>query len=119
MTALDAMETFSPNSILSASERDRLAGLLASLPDPRRWAVGHMHGPLLCALRLVNPADPGYAHAAQRRFVDLADARRRALALLDELDRDARSERYEQRRRQHRHRLPFVWRSGGPGQRRG
>ena len=118
MTALDAMETLSPNSVLSALERDRLAGLLASLPDTRRWAVGHMHAPLLCALRLVNPADAGYAHAAQRRFLDVADARRRALALLDELDREACSERYEQRRR-HWHRFPFVWRSGGPGQRRG
>ena len=78
---------------LSASELDRLVELLGVLPAGRRWAVVHMHGPLLCALGLVGAPDPGYQRAALRRFNDPIDARRRALALLDELDRDARAER--------------------------
>jgi hypothetical protein len=100
----ERMDTSAAAPVLSTFERERLAALLAGLPDPRRWAVTHRHAPLLCALGLADAPDPGYAHAAQRRLSDPAESRRRALALLDELDRDARSERYEQRRRERRHR---------------
>jgi hypothetical protein len=91
-----------PRSALSALEHDRLADLLATLPDRRRWTVAHRQGPLLCALGLLDAPDPAYARAAQRRFDDPVDTRRRALALLAELDRDAREERYEHRRRERR-----------------
>jgi hypothetical protein len=94
-----AMDTFITSSALSSPERDRLAGLLAAMPAPGRWAVGHMYGPLLCALGLVTPPDAAYAQAAQRRFADSAETRRRALTLLEQLERDARNARYEQRRR--------------------
>ena len=93
------MDTFLPANALSAAERARLADLLAVLPAGRGWEVRHMHGPLLCALGLIDPPDAAYAHAALRRFADSAHARRRALALLEQLDRDARSERYERQRR--------------------
>jgi|SRR5215217_843296 len=92
------METEVPNSSLSASDRDRLARLLASVPPERRWAVEHRHAPLLCALGVLDAPDAGYAHAALRRFADTSETRKRALALIDELDREARTERYEQRR---------------------
>jgi len=87
------------SSILSAVERERLARLLALLPESRHWAIAHMYGPLLCVLGLLRPPDAGYARAVERRFTDPADTRRRALALIAELDRDARDERYAQRRR--------------------
>jgi|SRR5215217_1271204 len=90
------------SSVLSTSERERLAARLADLQDPRRWAVMHRHAPLLCALGLAEAPDAEYASAARRRFSDPVGSRRRALSLLDELDRDARAERYEQRRRERR-----------------
>jgi hypothetical protein len=90
------MEALPPTSVLSPAERDRLTGLLAAVPASRRWAVTHMHAPLLCALGLASAPDPSYARAAHRFFADPEKARRRALALLDELDRDHR--RDEQRR---------------------
>jgi hypothetical protein len=93
------LQPTTPSSVLSAAERDRLAGLLALMPESRQWAIAHMHGPLLCVLGLVRPADAAYAHAVQRRFSDPADARRRALALIDELDRDARTRRNSRRHR--------------------
>ena len=93
------MATLAPTSSLSAAERDRLAGLLAVLPAARGWAVRHRNGPLLSALGLLDPPDAAYADAAHRRFADLARTRQRALALLDELERDARHERYDQRHR--------------------
>ncbi len=92
-----ATDTFTPSSALSAIERDRLAGLLAAVPPPRRWAVEHMHTPLLCVLGLVKPPDAAYAHAAERYLVDAANTRRRALMLVDQLERYARSERREHR----------------------
>lgn len=92
------MDTQVLSSPISRHERDRLAGLLASLPPASGWAVRHRHGPLLCALGLIDAPDAAYAHAAHRRFSDPSQTRRRALALLDELDRDARSERYARRR---------------------
>lgn len=87
------METLAPTAALTAFERDRLVRLLQAVPAPRRWAVEHRHGPLLCALGLVDPPDAGYAHAARRRFADGAETRRRALALIDELARDGRMDR--------------------------
>ena len=96
------MNTPTAGQVLSTLEHDRLAALLAGLPNPRRWAVTHRNAPLLCALRLVDAPDPAYAQAAERRFSDPAESRLRALALLEELDREARSERYEQRRRERR-----------------
>jgi len=91
------MGTLDPTSALTMQEYDRLADLLAALPAGQGWAVRHMHSPLLCALGLLDPPDAAYAHAAERRFADPAHTRRRALALLEQLDRDARIERYEQR----------------------
>jgi hypothetical protein len=91
------MEAVVPNCALSATDRDRLTRLLALVPPPRRWAVEHRHSPLLCALGIVAP-DVGYANAARRRFADPSETKERALALIDELDREARAERYEQRR---------------------
>jgi hypothetical protein len=96
------MNILAATSVLSAPEHERLAALLAGLENPRRWAVTHRNAPLLCALRLLEAPDPAYADAAERRFADPAAIRRRALALLDELDHEARNERYEQRRRQRR-----------------
>jgi hypothetical protein len=94
-----AMQSSVLGPALSAPERERLAALLAEMPEGRRWAVAHMHGPLLCAIGLLGVPDSGYARAVQRRFTDPSDVRRRALALADELDRDAREERYDLRRR--------------------
>jgi hypothetical protein len=74
-----------------------------------------MHGPLLCALGLLDSPDPAYTRAVHRHFDDPADTRRRALALLDELDRDANGERYEQRRRDRRRsRFPAFSRAPAP-----
>ena len=87
------METFVPTAALTASERDQLARLLQAAPAGRRWWVEHRHGPLLCALGLIDAPDTGYAHSARRRFADAPEMRRRALALIDELDRDGRVER--------------------------
>jgi hypothetical protein len=92
------MEIVVANSTLSTSDLDRLARLLALAPPTRRWAVEHRHAPLLCALGILDARDVGYAHAARRRFADPSEIRERALALIDELDREARAERYEQRR---------------------
>jgi len=93
------LQPTTPSFVLSAAERDRLARLLALMPESRRWAIAHMHGPLLCVLGLVHPADAAYVQAARRRITDPADARRRALALIDELDRDARASRNGRRNR--------------------
>jgi len=57
-----------------------------------------MHAPLLCALGILDATDVAYAHAARRRFADPSETRKRTLALIDELDREIRAERYEQRR---------------------
>jgi hypothetical protein len=86
-------------SALSARERERLAALLTEMSESRRWAVAHMHGPLLCAIGLLGVPDSDYARAVQRRFNDPADVRRRAMALVDELARDARDARHDLRRR--------------------
>lgn len=99
------MDPSAPSPALSALERERLAALLAVTSPGRWWAVAHMHGPLLCALGLLSAPDAAYARAAQRRFGDPAHTRRRALALLDELDRDIRDERYEHQRKQRRRRF--------------
>jgi hypothetical protein len=96
------MNTLAARSVLSTLEHEHLAALLAGLQNPRRWAVTHRNAPLLCALRLLEAPDPAYAEAAERRFADPAEIRRRALALLEELDHEARNERYEQRRRERR-----------------
>jgi hypothetical protein len=111
-----ALPPSAPSPAVSALERERLAGLLAALPDGRHWAVAHMHGPLLCALGLLRAPDAGYARAAQRRFDNLAETRSRALALLVELDRDARDERYERRRRERRRVFRFASPSGSAPQ---
>ncbi len=111
-----ATDTFTPSSALSAIERDRLAGLLAAVSAPRRWAVEHMHSPLLCVLGLVKPLDAAYAHAAERRFADAANTRRRALTLLDQLERDARSERLEHRSRKRGHGFPFASHNAEPAE---
>jgi hypothetical protein len=76
-----------------------------------------MHGPLLCALGLLDSPDPAYTRAAQRHFNDPADTRRRALALLDELDREAHRERYEQRRRARQQGSRFATFSRPPARR--
>ena len=99
------METVVPNCALSAADRERLTCLLDLVPPPRRWAVEHRHSPLLCALGILDAPDVGYANAARRRFADPSETKERALALIDELDREARAERYEQRRRTR----PRVW----------
>ena len=91
------METVVTNCALSTSDRDQLVRLLALVPPARRWAVEHRHAPLLCALGILHAPDVGYAHAAQRRFADPSETRQRALALIDELDRETRAERYKQR----------------------
>jgi len=96
------MEPSPQSPALSALERTRLAEVLAVIPAGRWWAVAHMHGPLLCALGLLRTTDPAYERAAQRHFRNPADTRRRALALLDELERDARDVSYELRRRERR-----------------
>jgi hypothetical protein len=76
---------------LSALEHQRLAALLDAMPPTRRWEVGHMHGPLLCSLGLVEPPDDAYADAAHRLLGDPVIKRRRALSLLKELERQART----------------------------
>jgi hypothetical protein len=80
-----------PSRVLSDSERDRLARLLALVPPPNRWAFEHRHAPLLCALGVLDPPDEGYAHAARRRFADPAQTRDRTLALLIDLQRETRA----------------------------
>src|SRR5215217_8180510 len=111
------MEPSPPSPVLSPVERTRLADLLAGIPAGRWWGVAHMHGPLLCALGLLDSPDPAYTRAAQRHFDDPADTRRRALALLDELDREAHDERYEQRRRERRRSSRFAAFSRAPAPR--
>lgn len=98
------METVVRSSPLGASDLDRLANLLTSAPASRRWAVEHRNAPLLCALGILEAPDAGYAHAAHRRFSDPSETRRRALALIEELDNDSRVARYEQRRSARRRR---------------
>jgi hypothetical protein len=92
------MSTFVHTSALSVDEHDRLASLLAGLPAGERWWVEHMQGALLCTLGLLDPPDAAYARAADRRFTDPVDARRRALALLAQLDRDLRLQQHAKRR---------------------
>lgn len=111
-----ATDTFTLSSALSAIERDRLAGLLAAMSPPRRWAVEHMHSPLLCVLGLVKPPDAAYAHAAERYLVDAANTRRRALTLVDQLERYARSERREHHSGKRGHGFPFASHSAEPGE---
>jgi hypothetical protein len=93
------MDLFLSHRALSTHEHDRLAHLLAALPAGEAWAVRHRHGPLLCALRLIDPPDAAYARAADCRFADPNHARSRALELLEQLERADRNERYEQRHR--------------------
>jgi hypothetical protein len=80
-----------PSGAVSASERDRLVRLLALMPPRHRWAFEHRHTPLLCTLGVVDPPDEAYARAARRHFADPSRTRKRALALLVELDREARA----------------------------
>jgi hypothetical protein len=80
-----------PGFVLSDTERDRLARLLAVVPPPHRWAFEHRHAPLLCALGVLHPRDEGYARAARRRFADPAETRDRTLALLIDLQRETRA----------------------------
>ena len=101
------MEPSPPSAVLSSLERTRLADRLAGIPAGRLWAVAHRHGPLLCALGLLGSPDPAYTRAALRHFHDPGETRRRALALLDELDREAHDERYEQERQKRRRRFRF------------
>jgi ribonuclease HII len=96
--AAPIMETVAPSRALSTPDRDRLARLLAFVPASRRWAVEHRHAPLLCALGIIDAPDMAYARAAQRRFADPSETRKRALALMEELDRERRAELYEQQR---------------------
>jgi hypothetical protein len=93
------MDLFVSHRALSTHERDHLARLLAALPAGEEWAVRHRHGPLLCALGLIDAPDAAYAHAADRLFADPDHTRSRALALLEQLERADRDERYEQRHR--------------------
>jgi len=102
------MEIMVRSLVLGTSDRDRLATLLASAPASRRWAVEHRNAPLLCALGILDAPDVDYAHAAQRRFADPSKARGRALALIEELDRDDRVERYELWRNTRRRRWAAV-----------
>lgn len=67
-----------------------------------------MHGALLCVLGLVNPPDVAYANAAHRHFLGSAGVRLRALALVDELKRDARAQRDEQHRQMRRNGSRFA-----------
>jgi hypothetical protein len=92
------VETVGRKSALSASDRDHLVRLLALIPPPHRWAVEHRQASLLCALGIIDAPDAGYANAARRRFADPLETQERALALIAELDREIRAERYEQRR---------------------
>jgi hypothetical protein len=92
------VETVVPNCALAASDRDRLARLLALVSPTRRWPVEHRHAPLLCALGILDAPDVAYANASRRRFADPSETRERALALIDELNGEIRAERYEQRR---------------------
>jgi len=92
------MSIVAHTTVLSTQEHDRLAALLAGLPTAEAWAVRHMHGALLCTLGLLDPPDAAYARAADRWFADAAHTRRRALALLAQLDRDVRLQRFEKRR---------------------
>jgi hypothetical protein len=87
-----------PSCVLSDSERDRLARLLALVPPPHRWAFEHRHAPLLCALGVLDPPDEGYARAARRRFADPSETRDRTLALLIDLQRETRAVPYASRR---------------------
>jgi hypothetical protein len=80
-----------PSCVLSDSDRDRLARLLALVPPPHRWAFEHRYAPLLCALGVLDPPDEGYARAARRRFADPAETRDRTLALLIDLQRETRA----------------------------
>jgi hypothetical protein len=76
---------------LSDAERERLARLLALLPPGHRWALEHRQAPLLYALGIVDAPDDSYLRAARRRFSDPSETRKRALALLVELDRESRA----------------------------
>jgi len=81
------------------ADRDRLAHLLAWLSPASRWAVEHRHAPLLCVLGVIDAPDAGYANAARRHFTDPAEVQARALALIDELERETRGNRHAPRPR--------------------
>ena len=100
-------ETVVTSCVLSVSERDRRARLLALMPPRHRWAFEHRHTPLLCTLGVLHPPDEAYARAARRRFADPSKTRKRALALLVELDREARAAPNAYRRLAR----PRLWRS--------
>ena len=102
------MEIMVRSSVLPTLDHDRLASLLASVPASRRWAVENRNAPLLCALGILEAPDVDYAHAARRRFADPSEARGRAIALIEELDRDERVERYAQWRTTRRRRWAAV-----------
>ena len=93
--------------VLSASERDRLVRLLASVPPRHRWALEHRHTPLLCAIGILDPPDEAYARAARRRFADLSETRKRVRALLIELKSETRPAPDPNRRPA----WPRLWRS--------
>jgi hypothetical protein len=57
-------------------------------------------------LGIVDAPDAAYANAARRRFADPSEIRARALALIDELDRETRATRHEPRRNAR----PRFWR---------
>lgn len=80
-----------PSGAVSASERDRLVRLLALMSPGHRWAFEHRHTPLLCTLGVLDAPDEAYARAARRRFADPSNTRKRALALLVDLDQEARA----------------------------
>jgi hypothetical protein len=103
------METDVAGRALSAVDRERLARLLCLMPPAGRWAVEHRHAPLLCALGIIDASDVDYAMAARRRFADPAETRARALALIEELDRETRAERYQQRRTLRNQRRRSAW----------
>jgi hypothetical protein len=91
MSGITPHQTEGAAGAVSVSERDRLVRLLALMPPRHRWAFEHRHTPLLCALGVLDPPDEAYARAARRRFADPSRTRKRALALLVELDREARA----------------------------
>jgi len=103
------METDVADRALSALDRERLARLLSLVAPTGRWAVEHRHAPLLCALGIIDAPDVDYALAARRRFADPSETRVRALALIEQLDREAQAERYQQRRTERDQRRRSAW----------
>jgi hypothetical protein len=107
------METDVADRAITGVDRERLVRLLSLKSPAGRWAVEHRHAPLLCALGIIDAPDVDYALAAGRRFADPSETRVRALALIEELDRETRAERYQQRRteryQQRSRSWPRIW----------